>query len=52
MKAAKIITYCVLVFLFVAVCGFIFYYTGGFTSDFKTFYVNIDGKDILTSADG
>lgn len=52
MKAAKIITYCVLVLLFVAVCGFIFYYTGGFTSDFKTFYVNIDGKDILTSADG
>lgn len=52
MKAAKIITYCVLVLLFVAVCGFIFYYTGGFTSDFKTFYVNIDGKEILTSADG
>lgn len=52
MKAAKILTYCVLVLLFVAVCGFIFYYTGGFTSDFKTFYVNIDGKDILTSADG
>ena len=52
MKAAKILTYCVLVLLFVAVCGFIFYYTGGFTCDFKTFYVNIDGKDILTSADG
>lgn len=52
MKAAKIISYIVLVLIFVAVCGFIVYYTGGFTSDFKTFYVNIDGKDILTTADG
>lgn len=52
MKAAKIIAYIVLVLLFVAACGFIVYYTGGFTSDFKTFYVKIDGKDILTSADG
>lgn len=52
MKAAKIIAYILLVLVFVAVCGFIVYYTGGFTSDFKTFYVKIDGKDILTSADG
>ena len=52
MKAAKIIAYIVLALLFVAACGFIVYYTGGFTSDFKTFYVKIDGKDILTSADG
>ena len=52
MKAAKIIAYILLVLIFVAVCGFIVYYTGGFTSDFKTFYIKIDGKDILTSADG
>lgn len=52
MKAAKIISYIVLVLVFVAVCGFLVYYTGGFTSDFKTFYISIDGKDILTSADG
>lgn len=52
MKAAKIITYIVLVLLFVAACGFIVYYTGGFTSDFKTFYINVNGKDILTTADG
>lgn len=52
MKTAKIIAYILLVLVFVAVCGFIVYYTGGFTSDFKTFYVKIDGKDILTSADG
>ncbi len=52
MKAAKIISYIVLVLVFVAVCGFLVYYTGGFTSDFKTFYINVDGKDILTSADG
>ena len=52
MKAAKIISYIVLVLVFVAVCGFLVYYTGGFTSDFKTFYINVDGRDILTSADG
>ena len=52
MKAAKIIAYILLVLVFVAVCGFIVYYTGGFTSDFKTFCAKIDGKDILTSADG
>ena len=52
MKAAKIISYIALVLVFVAVCGFLVYYTGGFTSDFKTFYINVDGKDILTSADG
>ncbi len=52
MKAAKIISYILLVLVFVAVCGVIVYFTGGFTSDFKTFYVNIDGKDVLSSADG
>ena len=50
MKTVKIISYIVLVLIFVAVCGCIVYFTGGFTSDFKTFYVSVDGKDIMTTA--
>lgn len=52
MKAGKIIAYILLVLAFVAVCGVIAYFTGGFTSDFKTFYVCVDGKNVLSAADG
>lgn len=52
MKAGKIIAYILLVLAFVAVCGVIAYFTGGFTSDFKTFYITVDGKDILSDTDG
>ena len=41
-----------LVLVVVGVIGVIVYFTGGFTSDFKTFYVSVDGKDVLTSAGG
>ena len=49
---AKVIGYILLVLVVVGVIGVIVYFTGGFTSDFKTFYVSVDGKDILTSAGG
>lgn len=52
MKAVKIITYILLVLAFVAVCGVAAYFTGGFTRDFKTFYVCVDGKNVLSAADG
>lgn len=52
MKAGKIIAYILLVLAFVAVCGVIAYFTGGFTSDFKTFYISVDGKNVLSAADG
>ena len=52
MKAGKIIAYIILVLAIVAVCGVVAYFTGGFTSDFKTFYLSVDGKDILSTADG
>ena len=52
MKAGKVIAYILLVLAFVAVCGVIVYFTGGFTSDFKTFYVAVDGKNVLSTADG
>lgn len=52
MKAGKIIAYIILVVVFVAVCGVIIYFTGGFTTDFKTFYIAVDGKDVLSTAEG
>lgn len=51
-SAVKVISWVLIVLLLVTVGGAIAYFTGGFTTEFKTFYVNVDGKDILTSASG
>ena len=48
----KVITWVLIVLMVVAAGGAIAYFTGGFTGEFKTFYLNIDDKDILTSATG
>lgn len=52
MKAIKIIVYIVLVLVFVAVCGVVVYFTSGLTSDFKTFYVSVDGENVLSTTEG
>lgn len=51
-NVGKIIAYLAIVLVFVLGVGFLAYFTGGFTSDFKTFYVEIDGKEVMTSANG
>lgn len=51
-KATKIITYILLVLAVITVIGVVAHFTNGFTSDFKTFYVTIDGKDVMTSSGG
>ena len=48
----KIIAYVLVLLVVVGVIGVIVRFTGGFTSDFKTFYVTVDGKDVLTTASG
>lgn len=48
---SKVIAYIVIILVLAGVFGVIFRFTGGLTSDFKTFYVNIDGKDVLTTAE-
>ena len=48
----KIISWVLIVLTLVAGIGAIAYFTGGFTGEFKTFYVTVDEKDILTSASG
>ena len=49
---AKVIAYILVVLVIAGVIGVIVRFTGGFTSSFKTFYVSVDGKDVLTSAGG
>ena len=51
-KVGKIIAYVLVVLALVSAIGFIAYFTGGFTSGFKTFYVEVDGKQVLTNASG
>ena len=51
-KATKIITYILLLLAVITVIGVVAHFTNGFTSDFKTFYVTIDGKDVMTSSGG
>lgn len=48
----KVVTYILVLLVLVAVVGVIVKFTGGFTSEFKTFYVSVDGKDVLTNASG
>ena len=50
--AVKIVAVILAVLVLAGVVGVIVRLTGGFTSDFKTFYVTVDGKDVMSSAGG
>lgn len=49
MNWTKIIIYVLVVLALVGVCGFIIYFTGGFTTDFTGFYAVVDGEDVLST---
>ena len=49
MKVAKIITGVIIVLVAALAVGLIFKFTNGFNEDFKTFYLEQDGKQILVS---
>ena len=51
-KIGQIVSYIVILLVIVAVIGVFAYFTNGFTSDFKTFYVSVNGKDVMTTANG
>ncbi len=51
-KVAKIIAYILIVLAIIALIGVVAKFTGGFTTGFKTFYVTIDGKDVMTTGNG
>ena len=51
-KWAKIIAWVLIVLALIGTIGAIAYFTGGFTSSFQSFYVEIDDKQISTTASG
>lgn len=51
-KIGQVVSYIVILLVIVAVIGVFAYFTNGFTSDFKTFYVSVNGKDVMTSSGG
>ena len=51
-KIGQVVSYIVILLVIVAVIGVFAYFTNGFTTDFKTFYVSVNGKDVMTSGDG
>lgn len=48
----KLVSWVLVLLVGITAIGAIAYFTSGFTTEFKTFYVNIDGKDIMASASG
>lgn len=51
-KFAKFISYILILMVVVGSIGVLAYFTGGFTSGFKTFSVECNGKNVNTSASG
>jgi hypothetical protein len=51
-KIGNVISYIFILLAITAVCGFLAYFTNGFTSDFVTFYVECEGQQVLSSAGG
>lgn len=51
-NVGRIVSYIILLMVIVAVIGVFAYFTNGFTSDFKTFYVSVNGKDVMTPGNG
>ena len=51
-KLGKILSYFLIVIVLVGAIGFLAHYTNGFTGGFKTFTVECNGKEVMTSASG
>lgn len=51
-KSAGWLAYVGIVLVVIIIVGVVARFTNGFTDDFKTFYIRVDGKEIMSSADG
>ena len=51
-NVGRIVSYILILMVIVATIGVFAYFTNGFTSDFKTFYISVNGKDVMTSQGG
>ena len=51
-KSAGWLAYVGIVLVAIIIVGVVARFTNGFTDDFKTFYIRVDGKEIMSSAGG
>ena len=51
-KSAGWLAYVGIVLVLIVLVGVAARFTNGFTDDFKTFYIRVDGKEIMSTADG
>lgn len=51
-KVWNVVAAILVLLVVIGLIGLIVKFTGGFTSGFKTFYLTIDGKDIISEANG
>ena len=51
-KSTGWVAYVAILLVAVVIVGVVARFTNGFTDDFKTFYIKVDGKEIMSSADG
>lgn len=47
-KFSNVLSYFLVVLLIVGLCGFVVFFTNGLTEDFKSFYVVVNGKPVLS----
>ena len=47
-KVAEIVTIILVICVIGGIIGFVAHFTNGFSGDFKTFYVTIDGEDVMS----
>ena len=51
-KSGGWLAYVGIVLVVIIIIGVVARFTNGFTDDFKTFYIRVDGKEIMSSANG
>ena len=51
-QVVQIVTYIAIVLVVVMLVGFLAYFTNGFTGDFKSFYLVVNGEEIMSSKGG
>lgn len=51
-KIGKVLSYAVIILILAAACGALAFFTNGFTTDFTSFYVVCNEKEIMSSAGG
>lgn len=51
-RVVKVLATLLILLVVIGLTGIIVKFTSGLTTNFKTFYINVDGKDIMSKAEG